>query len=161
MKRLAEILKDGEDEIVNETIRLLRESPGSHYPYIDSMDLTPREEAFFNAFRDSILYDDFGILEKYLLQVIGERLDEGYDLTELQYAIDCLAGAVWEHVAEASEPQELEMNLRKVAWRLIKTKDVLARSCIEHAQRVQTELLSLNTKFEEYLARRKPQENEK
>jgi len=154
---LAFFLFDAEERIVNETTERLRESPLDHYRQMETIDLRPRMEAHFAAYREAILSGDGTIFASYVADIGRKRLQQGYGLEELLFVLDTLFETVWETAAEAWRDRGTEAfdDLRRLAQGVSWGKDRLATVYAEESKKERAALRRLSFAFDEYLRLRK------
>ena len=154
---LAFFLFDAEERIVNETTERLRESPLDHYRQMETIDLRPRMEAHFAAYREAVLSGDGTIFASYVADIGRKRLQQGYGLEELLFVLDTLFETVWETAAEAWRDRGTEAfdDLRRLAQGVSWGKDRLATVYAEESKKERAALRRLSFAFDEYLRLRK------
>ena len=154
---LAFFLFDAEERIVNEMTKRLRESSLDHYRQMETIDLRPRIEAHFAAYREAVLSGDGAIFGSYVADIGRKRLQQGYGLEELLFVLDTLFETVWETAAEAWRGRGAEAfdNLKRLAEGVSWGKDRLATVYAEESRKERTALRRLSAAFDEYLRLRK------
>jgi hypothetical protein len=154
---LAFFLFDAEERIVNEVTRRLRESSLDHYRQMETIDLRPRIEAHFAAYREAVLSGDGTIFSSYVADIGRKRLQQGYGLEELLFVLDTLFDAAWEEAAEAWRGRGAEAfdDLRRLARGASWGKGRLATVYAEESKKERAALRRLSGAFDEYLRLRK------
>lgn len=154
---LALFLFDAEERIVNEVTRRLRESSLDHYRRMETVDLRPRVEANYGAYREAVLSGDGGIFSSYVADIGRKRLQQGYGLEELLFVLDALFEVLWEEAAEAWRGRGAEAfdDLRSLARGISWGKDRLATVYAEESKKERAALRRLSGAFDEYLRLRK------
>lgn len=153
---LRSFLDGREEHIVNETTRRLRESESEHYRGMETIDLRPRMAALFRALRTSALSNDPAAAKEFIAEVGLKRLRQGYDLTELQFAVNTMDAVVWaaarKEFAPAGADAFLALNRLSdaVGW----AKDRLAVVCLDEALATEAKLRRLDDIFHEYLEKK-------
>jgi hypothetical protein len=155
---LAFFLFDAEERIVNETTRRLRESPLEHYRQMETLDLRPRMEAHYAAYREAVLSGDGAVFASYVADIGRKRLQQGYDLEELLVVLDTLFETVWETAAAAWRERGAEAfdDLKRLAQGVSWGKDRLATVYAEESKKERAALRRLSAAFDEYLRLRHP-----
>lgn len=154
---LAFFLFDAEERIVNEMTRRLRESSLDHYRQMETIDLRPRMQAHFLAYREAVLSGDGTIFASYVADIGRKRLQQGYGLGELLFVLDTLFATVWETAAEAWRDRgaeafdDLQLLAEGVSW----GKDRLTTVYAEESKKERAALRRLSGAFDEYLRLRK------
>lgn len=80
---LASFLFEVEEHAVNEVTKRLRESALDHYRQMETIDLRPRIQANFDAYRQAVLSSDAAPFRAYVADIGRKRLQQGYGLGEL------------------------------------------------------------------------------
>jgi hypothetical protein len=151
------LLKDKEEDIVNETTLRLRESDSEHYHGMETIDLRPRIEALFEAFKTSVLASDGSFFSEFVAEVGLKRLRQGYNLSELQFAVNTMDTVVWEVAREdfAEAGADAFDALNRLSDAIGCAKDRLAIVCLDEVRTTEAKLRQLDNIFNEYLEKRK------
>ena len=146
-------LYDAEEPIVNEITARLRASSSSHYRAMETIDLRPRMQALFEAYRESVVKNDNEPISSFINDIGRKRLQQEYDLDELLLVLNILAAVVWETAAAAFAPRGAEAfkDLRLLAEAIMWSKDSLARVYGEEMKQERAAFGRLNQAFSEYL----------
>jgi len=153
---LASFFDGNEEHIVNETTRRLRGSDSEHYRGLETIDLRPRMAALFEAFKGSVLANDPTAVQEFVAEVGLKRLRQGYDLGELQFAVNTIDAVTWETArdefaeAGAGAFEALNRLSDAVGW----AKDRLALACLDETLATEAKLRRLDDIFNEYLKKR-------
>ncbi len=154
---LATLLFEAEERVVNEVTKRLRESPLDHYRRMETIDLRPRIQANFAAYRDALLSGDAAPFRAYVADVGRKRLQQGYGLDELLLVLDTMFDVMWEAASEAWEGRgpgafaDLKTLAEGISW----GKDRLATVYEEEARKERAALVRLSAAFDEYLKLRR------
>jgi hypothetical protein len=159
---LALFLFEAEERIVNEVTKRLRQSALEHYRQMETIDLRPRVQANFDAYRESVLSGDAAFFGSYLAHVGGKRLQQGYRLEELLFVLDTLFAVVWEAAAAAWRERGAQAfdDLRRLADGISRGKGRLATVYEETTKKERAALGRLSAAFDEYLKLRKASRDE-
>lgn len=146
-------LYEAEEHIVNETTARLRASSSQHYRGMETIDLRPRMQALFEAYRESVMKGDSELIATFTDDIGRKRLQQEYDLDELLLVLNTLAAVVWETAAAAFAPRGAEAfdDLRRLAEATLWSKDSLARAYAEEMKQERAAFGRLNQAFSEYL----------
>ncbi|UCE27910.1 MAG: hypothetical protein JSW52_03920 [Candidatus Coatesbacteria bacterium] len=153
---LGSFLGESEERIINETTRRLRESDSEHYRDLETIDLRPRMAALYGAFKGSVLANDPTAVREFMAEVGLKRLRQGYDLGELQFAVNTMDAVIWETAREefaevgAGAFEALNRLSDVVGW----AKDRLALVCLDETLATEAKLRRLDDIFNEYLEKR-------
>jgi hypothetical protein len=163
---LALFLFVAEEQVVNDVTRRLRESSLEHYRKMETIDLRPRMQAHYTAYRESVLTGDPGVFGAYIGDIGRKRLQQGYGLPELQLVLDTLFDVVWEAATESWRDRgpEAFADLKRLALGITWGKDRLATVYAEESKKERAALRRLSTAFDDYLRLRRapgPEEGEK
>jgi hypothetical protein len=159
---LASFLFEVEEYVVNEVTKRLRESALDHYRQMETIDLRPRIQVHFDAYREALLSGDATPFRTYVADIGRKRLQQGYGLAELLLVLDKLFDVVWEEATKAWEGRGAEAfaDLKTLAEGVSWGKDRLATVYEEEARKERAALSRLSAAFDEYLRLRKVSPNE-
>jgi hypothetical protein len=127
---LGELFRSWEEDLVNEAVTELHHARLKHY-LADGEDVT-RERVgrfiecaleCFNSRRAEPMVEHAG-------NIARERFKAGYDLFEVQTAINVIEEALWKRILSSVEPDELAHALGMVNAIFGMSKDVLARTYV-------------------------------
>jgi hypothetical protein len=151
------LLEGKAEDIVNETTLRLRESDSEHYRGMETIDLRPRIAALFEAFKTSVLANDGSFFSEYVAEVGLKRLRQGYNLCELQFAVNTMDTVVWEIAQEdfAETGRYAFEALNRLSYTIGCAKDRLAVVCLDEIRTTEAKLRQLDDIFNEYLEKRK------
>jgi hypothetical protein len=150
---LAFFLFDAEEAVVNELTARLRASSSGHYRDMETIDLRPRMQALFEAYRESVLAGDPRLIAAFTDDIGRKRLQQEYDLGELQLVLNTLSDVLWDTAAVAFEVRggDAFSDLRKLAEGVLWAKDSLARVYADVEKSERAAFGRLSTAFNEYL----------
>jgi len=159
---LALFLFEAEERIVNEVTKRLRQSTLEHYRRMETIDLRPRVQANFDAYRESVLSGDAALFGSYVADTGRKRLQQGYRLEELLFVLDTLFAVVWEAAAAAWRERGAQAfdDLRRLADGISRGKGRLATLYEEMAKKERAALGKISAAFDEYLRLRKASRDE-
>jgi len=154
---LARFLYAAEERVVSDVTKWLRESPVEHYRQMETIDLKPRMQALYEAYRESVLAGTPDLVHAFTADVGRKRLQQGYRLEELLFVVDTLAAAVWNAASDAFRPRGADAfdDLRRLALGIYWSKDRLATVYAEEAKEDLVALRRLSAAFHEYLRLRR------
>ena len=150
-------LHDYEESVVNDITARVRASSSEHYRRMETIDLRPRMQALFEAYRAAVLAADAGPVNAFTADVGRKRLQQGYGLPELLIVVDALEAAVWEGAATAWRDRGAAAwpDLRRLAAAISWTRSGLALAYAEETKEEKAILRRVNTPFHDYLRLRK------
>ena len=146
-------LYESEEHIVNEITARLRASSSVHYRGMEIIDLRPRMQALFEAYRESVVKHDSEMIAAFINDIGRKRLQQEYNLDELLLVLNVLAAVAWETAAAAFAPRgsgafdDLRFLTEAVMW----SKDSLARVYAQEMQEERAAFGRLNKAFSDYL----------
>jgi hypothetical protein len=145
-------LRSAEAHIVKEITARLRASSSEHYRAIEAIDLHPRMQALFEAYRESVVKNDYEPMVAFVNDIGRKRLQQEYDLDELLLVLNTLAAVVWETAAAAFAPRGMEAfdDLRLLVEAIMWSKDSLTRVFAEEMRQERAAFGRLNQAFSEY-----------
>ena len=149
-------LHDAEERIVNEITARLRASSSMHYHAMERIDLGPRMQALFEAYRESTISGDSRYIAAFVYSIGRKRLQQEYSLDELQLVLNALASVVWEAATAAFQSRGAEAyeDLRRLSETVLWSKDCLAGVYAEEMKQERAAFGRLNKAFSEYLQMR-------
>jgi hypothetical protein len=158
---LAVFLFEAEEEIVNEITRRLRESALEHYRQMETIDLRPRVQDLYVAYRESVLSGDETIFSVYVGDIGRTRLHQGYGLEELLFVLDAVFDVVWEAATAAlGEMGDALPDFKRLALGVSSGKGRLATVYAEESKKERAALRRLSAAFDEYLRLRRASSEE-
>lgn len=157
---LAVFLFEAEEDIVNEITRRLRESELEHYRQMETIDLRPRVQDLYTAYRESVLSGDETIFSVYVGDIGRTRLHQGYGLEELLVVLDAVFDVVWEAATAAFREAggEAVPDFKRLALAVSAGKGRLATVYAEESKKERAALRRLSVAFDEYLRLRRSSE---
>jgi hypothetical protein len=137
----------GERAVIIETATNRLRRSGTHYASADPADLRRRLEALYDQVVEAAGSRDVGGTVRYAQQLARARFSGGYDLSEVQSAINALEEAIWERIFTTLPATQLPRTLGIVSTILGLAKDALAREYVALATRGHVGSLDLRTLF--------------
>lgn len=136
-----------ERSVIIDTATLRLGGSGAHYATVEPADLRRRLEMLYDHVVDATRSRDVGGVVRYTRQLARERFSGGYDLCEVQSAINALEEAIWERIFAKVSASELPQTLGLVSTILGISKDALAREYVDLATRGHVGSLDLRALF--------------
>ena len=133
--------------IVDAAVAAVVDAHASHYDSAGPDEIRARLDALFDRLVDASATRDLGGVVAYARRLAGERFSAGYDLSEVQTAINALEEAVWGRVFSELQPREFAEALGLVTTTLGAAKDALAREYVSLATRAHAPSLDLRALF--------------
>jgi hypothetical protein len=145
--RAADFLALQRAAIVDAAVSSVAGAHARHYESAGPSEIRARLEALFDRLVDAAASRDLGCVVAYARRLAGERFSAGYDLSEVQTAINALEEAVWGRVISELQPGEFAEALGLVSTTLGAAKDALAREYVSLATRAHAPSLDLRALF--------------
>jgi hypothetical protein len=101
--------------------------------YAASPETARRLEVLFDELLAAVDREELTSIVAYAHGIAAQRYAAGYDLGEVQVAVNALEEAVWRRIFATRAPEELGESLRLVSTALGAAKDTLARTYVSLA----------------------------
>ena len=135
---LSELFRSWEDDLVNEAVTELRHARLKHY-IADGEEITrERVTKFIEKAMECFSLRRAEPMIEHAERISRERHAAGYDLSEVQTAINVIEEALWKRILSSVEPDELAHALGMVNAIFGMSKDVLARTYVSLATNRET-----------------------
>lgn len=144
---LVALLRDKQSEIVDETTEILRRARLKHYSEVSSAEAHSRMDRLYALMLTSLETRNLVPIMEYMETMAAERFEAGYDLREVQTAINVLEETVWKAVVDYTPPEHLAQSLGLVGTVLGAAKDSLARAYVSLATKTKSPSLDLSAIF--------------
>lgn len=139
----AGFLREERAAILDDAVAAVARGRVRHYDAAGMTAVRERLEALFDRLEQAAAEHDLSRVTAYAWGVAAERFRAGYDLSEVQAAVNALEEAVWEHVFAELPPADVGEPLRVVSTVLGAVKDVLAREYVALATAARAPALDL------------------
>ncbi len=144
---LVELLRAKQTPIVQEASEILERARLPHYAEAGSDEGRTRLSRLYALMLQSLESRNLVPIMAYMEQVAAERFEAGYDLREVQTAINVLEETIWKEVVAAVPPEQLAQSLGLVGTVLGSAKDSLARAYVSLATKTKSPSLDLSAVF--------------
>lgn len=144
---LLDLLKTESETIVAEATQSLLRSRLKHYAEAGAEESRARLQQLFDLLLESLQTRDLGPVIDHSAQIAEERYNAGFDIQEVQMAINVLEEAAWRHVVQALPPEALAESIGLLTTVLGAAKDALARKYVELASQRKSPSLNLSALF--------------
>ena len=145
---LLDLLQRDGERIVAEASEALSRSQLAHYAEAGHAVGQERLNRLFQLTVASIADHNLVPVMEYMAEVADDRFHAGYNIREVQIAINVLEEAIGNHIVENIPPNELAEALGLVATVLGAAKDSLARAYVTLASKSTSPSLDLSALFE-------------
>jgi|SRR5579884_3308032 len=119
----------------------------SRYEAAEQAAVRRRVERLYDELLAAVSRRDLGGLVNYTRELAARRFQSGYDLVDVQSAINAVEQATWSDLCERLQPQELALSLGLVSTALGAAKDALAREYVSLALQTHAPSLDLRALF--------------
>ncbi len=127
---LSEVFQSWEEDLVDEAVTELRHARLQHYIADGDSVTRLRVGRFINRAFECFAIRRADPMIEHAEQIARERFSAGYDLFEVQTAINVIEEALWKRILSSVEPEELAHALGMVNAIFGMSKDVLARTYV-------------------------------
>jgi hypothetical protein len=135
---LSELFRSWEEDLVDEALTELRHARLQHY-VADGEEITrERVTRFIEKAMECFSTRAAEPMVEHAENIARERFAAGYDLFEVQTAINVIEEALWKRILSSIEPDELAHALGMVNAIFGMSKDVLARTYVSLATDTET-----------------------
>lgn len=132
---LTELLREDTELLVGGAVAEVHQARLEHYEEEGIQALRQRLKVILELTLDCIETGRADAIVDWATQVAKERFDAGYDLGELQTALNIVEEALWKRLLSSRRPQDLAHDLGLVNYVLGMAKDALARTYVSLARR--------------------------
>jgi hypothetical protein len=144
---LLQLLDEQAHDIVDEANSVIVRSRLPHYEEVGAAESERRLQALYDLTRQSIRERNLVPMIDYMQGTARERYQTGFELREVQIAVNVLEETIWKRVAEHLPPDQLAEALGLVSTVLGAAKDALARSYVSLAGQSKAPSLNLSAIF--------------
>jgi len=125
------LLESKRDEILAEAGTTAGRAP--HYAAAGKAEIFDRLTVLFDTLADAVERRDLTDVVLYARRLAAARFAAGYDLAEVQVAMNALEESLWRRIFAEGSSDELGESLRLVSTVLGAAKDVLAQTYVSLA----------------------------
>lgn len=144
---VATMFRDAEDTVLEEACSTLGRSHVTHYEAAGDAFTRQGMRDLLRLVVDAIRDRDLAEMSVYAEQVARRRFDQGFDLAEVQAAFNALEEAMWRHLVDTAQPEELAEAVGMLSTVLGYGKDTLARTYVSLASARHVPSLDLRALF--------------
>lgn len=142
------LLSQEGEAIVTEAVDVLNRTRLQHYAEAGAGESRQRLQKLFDLLRAAISGRNLVPVIDYMKQVAAERYSAGYEIREVQTAVNVLEETIWKRVVASVPPEQLAESLGLVSTVLGAAKDSLAREYVSLATKQKAPTLNLSALFE-------------
>ena len=140
----AELLERERDHIVEAAVTAIRQTHLVHYERSGSDEVRRRVEVLL---QQAVAHHDLHPMVEYASSLADTRFNAGFDLSEVQTAINAVEEAAWAAILASVPPEQLGESLGLVTTVLGEGKDALARTYVSLAIRARAPAVDLTALF--------------
>ncbi len=144
---LLALLQEREALIVDEATEALARSQLTHYGQAGQSWNRQRLQDLYDLAHASIAERNLIPLVEYMEQIAEERFAAGFDIHEVQTAVNVLEESIWRQISQNVPPDELAEAFGLVSTVLGAAKDALARAYVALASHNKAPSLNLTALF--------------
>ncbi|HEX4977555.1 MAG TPA: hypothetical protein VFV40_06785 [Nocardioides sp.] len=144
---VARMFRDAEETVLEEACATLGRSHVTHYEAAGDAFTRQGLRDLFRLVVDAIADRDLAEMGVYAEQVARRRFDQGFDIAEVQAAFNALEEAMWRHLVDVVDPDELAQSVALLSTVLGYGKDTLARTYVSLASARHVPSLDLRALF--------------
>lgn len=141
------ILERAGSQILDRATASLKHAHDAHYEAAGEQFARDRLEDLFDLVVAAIASRDLTQVVGYCEQVARERFSSGFDVGEVQDAINALESAMWRELVANEPPEDLAQGIGLLSTVLGAGKDALARTYVSLASKRHVTSLDLTALF--------------
>jgi hypothetical protein len=145
---LVAFMKEEQTAIEDGLVEDLTRGPWQHYRTADTGVLRGRCANLVRALVESANGNPAALV-KHVRRICGERINEGFQLEEVQHALSCLEARAWRVAVERSSIGDLVRHLSIVTGGIGGAKDELARVYLLQRQAADQTIASLKDRLDQ------------
>ncbi len=139
-----DLLRAQRATVIDRAAAVLGESRARHYDSIGPELRRNRLEVLYDQIVGAVDSRDLGDVLSFARELAEERFSAGYDLSEIQVAVNILEEAVWRRIFSELRPDQFADALGPVSTIFGAVTDALAREYVSLATRVRAPSLDLS-----------------
>lgn len=144
---LIKLLETNSDKIISEAYKSVYKDKLKGYKKVGQERTKEKLENLLKKVIQCVRKKELLPMLNYTEKIATERFSSGYDLFEVQTAINALEGTIWNIIFKEISPDKLKENLGLVSTVLGAGKDHLARTYVFLATKSKAPALNLNNLF--------------
>ena len=142
------LLSDARSRVLDEAYAVVERSDVTHYERAGEAFTRLALDELFTRVVDAIHTRDLGPLVAHAEHLATERFEHGFDVSEVQVAVNALELAMWRRVVSAAPPADLAEGIGLLSTALGAAKDALTRTYVSLASRRHVTSLDLSALFD-------------
>lgn len=145
---LLELLNEQETLILDDAAEALARSQLRHYAVAGAAWNRQRLQNLFDYTRDCVRQRTLMPLVEHMELIAQERFEAGFDIHEVQTAVNVLEESIWQQINHTLPPSEYAEAFGLISTVLGAGKDALAQSYVTLASHTKAPSLNLNALFQ-------------
>lgn len=141
------LLTDARSSVLDEAYAVVERSDVNHYALAGESFTRQALDELFTRVVDAIRTRDLGPLVEHAEHLATERFEHGFDVSEVQVAVNALELAMWRRVVSTVPPEDLAEAIGLLSTALGVGKDSLSRTYVSLASRRHVTSLDLTALF--------------
>ena len=141
------LLMDARSSVLDEAYAVVERSDVSHYALAGEAFTRKALDELFTRVVDAIRTRDLAPLVEHAEHLAIERFEHGFDISEVQVAVNALELAMWRRVVSTVPPEDLAEAIGLLSTALGVGKDSLTRTYVSLASRRHVTSLDLSALF--------------
>lgn len=127
---LIELLEKSRDIVVSESIEAMGRARLKHYAMGGPENTKQKMETLYDLVYQSVKAKNLIPIVSYIEKIAGQRFESGFELQEVQTAINVLEECIWTRILEEIPKEEQPKALTLVSSIIGSGKDSLARTWV-------------------------------
>ena len=144
---LIKLLESNSEKIISEAYKSVNKDKLKGYKNVGQERTRSKLENLLKRVIQCVRKKELLPMMNYTEKIANERFASGYDLFEVQTAINALEVAIWNIIFKEISPDKLKENLGLVSTILGAGKDHLARTYVFLAAKIKTPTVNLKNLF--------------
>lgn len=142
------LLAEARSKVIDEAYAVVQRSDVVHYEKAGEAFTRQALDELFSNVVDAIRSRDLGPLIRHAERLATERFQHGFDVSEVQVAVNALELAMWRRVVSTVEPERLAEAIGLLSTALGAAKDALTRTYVSLASRRHVTSFDLSALFD-------------
>lgn len=141
------LLLEAEQGVLDEAYSALHRRHVTHYELAGESFTRHALADLFSLVLAAIRTRDLAMMSAYAQGLAAERFNDGYDISEVQMAFNCLEESMWRRVVSSEPPDDVAEAIGLLTTVLGYGKDTLARTYLSLATKRHVPSLDLSALF--------------
>ncbi len=133
---LIELLEKSREAVVGESIEAMSRARLKHYAMGGPETTKEKMDTLYDMVFQSVKAKNLIPIVSYIEKIAGKRFESGFELQEVQTAINVLEESIWTHILDELPKEEQPKALTLVSSIIGSGKDTLARTYVTMAKEI-------------------------